>query len=346
MKKALITGITGQDAAYLASFLISKGYKVYGTFRRHSTPNFWRLKSMGILQDISLISLDLTDQSSKIELFNKFKFDEIYNLAAQSFVFGSFDQPLCTTEVNALGPLKLLDTMRILSPETKFYQASTSEMYGDVGNNLTQNEQTPFIPRSPYASAKVFAHNIIANYREAYKLFACSGILFNHESSLRGLEFVTRKISNAVARIKLGLQNELFLGNLDAKRDWGYAPDYVEAMWLMLQQEKPEDFVIATGETHTVREFVQLAFGTVGLNYEDYVKIDPKFFRPSEVNVLCGNCSKAKQMLNWQAKTGFQELVKIMVEADLERWKTRPEHWDAPNATGWEDVMIPSHLDR
>lgn len=346
MKTALITGVTGQDGAYLAKFLLEKGYKVYGAFRRISTPNFWRLKSMNLLDKITLVSMDLTDQSCMMEIFSKIKFDEVYNLAAQSFVGGSFEHPTCTSEIDAIGVLMLLDTIRVISPKTRFYQASTSEMYGEVGKNIPQDENTQFHPRSPYASAKVFAHNIVQNYREAYGLFCCSGILFNHESPYRGLEFVTRKITNAVARIKLGIQNDLALGNLDAKRDWGHAADYVEAMWLMLQQDKPEDFVIASGETRTVRDFVKIAFETAGLNYENYIKIDKKFMRPAEVNLLLGNPAKAMNKLGWKRKISFKELVKEMVEADLDRWKNKPLHWDAPNATGWEEALRHTEIDR
>ena len=281
-----------------------------------------------------------------MEIFNRFKFDEVYNLAAQSFVGGSFEHPTCTSEIDAIGVLMLLDTIRVLSPKTRFYQASTSEMYGEVGKNIPQDENTQFHPRSPYASAKVFAHNIVQNYREAYGLFACSGILFNHESPYRGLEFVTRKITNAVARIKLGLQKELVLGNLEAKRDWGHAQDYIEAMWAMLQQDKPEDFVIASGETRTVEEFAKIAFETVGLDYKKYVKTDPNFLRPSEVNLLLGNPTKAKEKLKWVPKTSFNNLVKEMIEADLDRWTNKPLHWDAPNATGWEEAMRHTEVDR
>ena len=363
MKKALITGITGQDAVYLAEFLLKQGYGVYGTYRRLSTPNFWRLKSRRVLKKIKLISLDLTDQSSMIEMFNRIKFDEVYNLAAQSFVGGSFEQPICTADVDALGPLRLLDCMRILSKNTKFYQASTSEMYGGDGD-FPQDENTPFNPRSPYASAKTFAHHTVKNYREAYGLFACSGILFNHESPYRGLEFVTRKITNVVAKIKLGLQKELHLGNLDAKRDWGHAKDYVKAMYLMLNQDKPEDYVIATGETHTVREFVEVAFSCVGIkiksngkkginevyiredNGEVVVRIDPKFFRPAEVNLLLGNPSKANKKLGWKPNITFKMLVKEMVEVDIKRWEKKPLNWDAPNATGWEECLRRTKLDR
>lgn len=346
MKTALITGITGQDGVYLAKFLLEKGYKVYGGFRRISTPNFWRLKAMNLLDKITLVSMDLTDQSCMMEIFSKIKFDEVYNLGAQSFVGGSFEHPICTSEIDAIGVLMLLDTIRILNPKTRFYQASTSEMYGLVGKYVPQDENTQFHPRSPYASAKTFAHNIVQNYREAYGLFACSGILFNHESPYRGLEFVTRKITNAIARIKLGLQTELVLGNLQAKRDWGHAQDYVEAMWLMLQQDKPEDFVIASGETRTVKEFARIAFETVGLDYKKYIKTDPKFIRPSEVNLLLGNPAKAKAKLGWKPKISFQALVKEMVEADLKRWQEKPLHWDAPNATGWEEALRHTEVDR
>ncbi|HLC22155.1 MAG TPA: GDP-mannose 4,6-dehydratase [Candidatus Nanoarchaeia archaeon] len=350
MKVAVITGITGQDGAYLAKFLLLKGYKVYGTYRRLSTPNFWRLQALGILDKVELVSFDLIDQSSMLNILKKVKPDEIYNLAAQSFVGASFEQPVSTAEITALGLPRILDVMRILCPQAKFYQASSSEMFGQV-QQIPQNEKTPFYPRSPYAAAKLYAHWVTVNYREAYNLFTCSGILFNHESPLRGLEFVTRKITNAVARIKLGLQKELLLGNLDAKRDWGYAPDFVEAMWLMLQQEHPDDFVIATGETHTVREFCEVAFQEVGLNYNDYVKVDERFFRPSEVDLLIGDAGKAKQKLNWKPKTTFKELVKIMVQEDLNRWQRfqKGEHfpWDAPYDYVFGQTISPTYqLDR
>ncbi|HIG96619.1 TPA: GDP-mannose 4,6-dehydratase [Candidatus Woesearchaeota archaeon] len=350
MKVALITGITGQDGAYLAKFLLSKGYKVYGTYRRLSTPNFWRLQALGVLDKVELVSFDLIDQSSMLNILKKIKPDEIYNLAAQSFVGASFEQPVSTAEITALGLPRILDVMRILCPQAKFYQASSSEMFGKV-QQIPQNEKTPFYPRSPYAAAKLYAHWVTINYREAYNLFTCSGILFNHESPLRGLEFVTRKITNAVARIKLGLQKELLLGNLDAKRDWGYAPDFVEAMWLMLQQEHPDDFVIATGETHTVREFCEVAFQEVGLHYNDYVKVDERFFRPSEVDLLVGDPAQAKQKLNWKPKTTFKELVKIMVQEDLNRWQRfqKGEHfpWDAPYDYVFGKTISPTYqLDR
>ena len=334
MKTALVTGITGQDGAYLANFLLEKGYKVYGTYRRLSTPNFWRLQALGILEKVKLVSFDLYDQSSMINILKEAKPDEVYNLAAQSFVGMSFEQPIATGEITGLGVTRLIDTVRAICPKAKFYQASSSEMFGLV-QEVPQSEKTPFYPRSPYATAKLYAHWIVANYRESYEMFACSGILFNHESPLRGLDFVTRKITNGVARIKLGLQKKLALGNLDAKRDWGFAPEYVEAMWLMLQQEKPGDYVIATGETHTVREFVELAFAHVGLDYKEYVEIDPRFVRPNEVDILLGDASLAEKELGWKPKVKFKELVGKMVDADVKRWEACREGkhfaWDAEN---------------
>jgi len=317
-KKALITGITGQDGAYLSSFLLKKGYHVYGAFRRTSIVNLERIESLGIKDQIEFISMDLTDQGSIIKSLQKICPDEIYNLAAQSFVAVSFEQPVTTGEITGLGVTKLLEAIRIVNPKIKFYQASTSEMFGKV-QTVPQNENTPFYPRSPYAIAKLYAHWMTVNYREAYDMFTCCGILFNHESPLRGLEFVTRKITNTVARIKFGLERELRLGNLEAKRDWGYAPEYVEAMWLMLQHDKPDDYVIATGEAHSVKEFVEEAFSYVGLDWQDYVVVDPSFYRPAEVEFLMGDPSKAKEKLGWQPKTTFKELVKLMVEADMER---------------------------
>ncbi len=339
MKTALITGITGQDGAYLAKFLLEKGYKVYGTYRRLSTPNFWRLQHLNIIDKVKLVSFDLIDQSSITKMLNEAKPDEVYNLAAQSFVGASFEQPIATGEITGIGVTKMIDAIKSVSSKTKFYQASSSEMFGLV-QETPQKETTPFYPRSPYAAAKLYGHWITVNYREAYNLFACSGILFNHESPLRGLEFVTRKITNSVARIKLGLQKDLFLGNLDSKRDWGYALDYVEAMWLMLQQDKPDDYVISTGETHSVREFCDIAFKKVGLNYEDHVKIDKRFLRPTEVEILLGDCSKAKAKLNWKPKVTFNALVKMMIKEDLSRWerylKGERFAWDAPNDVAWE----------
>jgi len=342
MKTALITGITGQDGAYLAQFLLKKGYKVYGTYRRLSTPNFWRLHALNIINKVNLVSFDLLDQSSMINVLKQTNPDEVYNLAAQSFVGASFEQPIATGEITGLGVTRLVDTIKSINPNIKFYQASTSEMFGKV-QQTPQTEKTPFYPRSPYAAAKLYAHWITINYREAYNLHASTGILFNHESPLRGLEFVTRKITNAAARIKLGLQDELSLGNLDSKRDWGFAPDYVKAMWLILQQKTPGDYVISSGETHTVREFVQLAFEELGLDYRKHVKIDQRFFRPAEVEILLGDPSKAKKQLKWEPKTSFKELVKIMVNADLDRWKRylKGERfpWDAPNDNNWDRAL-------
>lgn len=318
MKVALITGITGQDGAYLAQLLLKQGYKVYGGVRRLSTPNFWRTDELGITDKIEIVDFDLLDTSNIIRVIQQIQPDEIYNLAAQSFVGVSFEQPLVTGDITGLGATRILEAIRIVNPQIRYYQASTSEMFGLV-QEIPQKESTPFYPRSPYGVAKLYAHWMTVNYRESYNMFACSGILFNHESPLRGEEFVTRKITKAVAEIKAGLRNELRLGNLDAKRDWGFAGDYVTAMWLMLQQDQPEDYVIATNETHTVREFVEIAFSSVGLDYNDYVVIDPKFYRPAEVDILIGDASKAKKDLNWQSEVKFEELVKLMVESDVKR---------------------------
>ncbi len=317
MKKALVTGITGQDGSYLAGLLLTKGYEVYGLTRRTSTQNYERLN--GIVDKIKLVSADLIDQHSLTQLVKDIQPDEVYNLAAQSFVKTSWDQPVLTGEVTALGVTRMLEAIRFAKPDTKFYQASSSEMFGKVQEN-PQKESTPFYPRSPYGVAKVYGHWITVNYRESYNIFACSGILFNHESPRRGLEFVTRKISNAVARIKLGKQDKIQLGNLDSKRDWGYAKDYVEAMWLMLQQDEPKDYVIGTGETHSVREFLEKAFAAVGINeWEQYVQaLHPDYVRPAEVDLLIADASKAKQELGWSPKTSFEQLVKLMVEADLD----------------------------
>ncbi|MFH1257800.1 MAG: GDP-mannose 4,6-dehydratase [Candidatus Micrarchaeota archaeon] len=321
MKKALITGITGQDGSYLAELLLKKGYEVHGLIRRQSSPNFWRLE--GVLDKIDLIEADLGDQQSINSAIKDTQPDELYNLAAQSFVKTAFKEPLYTADVTALGALRVLEAIRYFSPHTKFYQASSSEMFGKV-RETPQNERTPFYPRSPYGFAKVFAHYATINYRESYNLFACSGICFNHESPRRGEEFVTRKIAQGAAKIKQGKQKEIVLGNLDAKRDWGFAGDYVEAMWLMLQQKQPDDYVIATGETHTVKEFVAEAFTAAGLpDWQKYIKTDPKFLRPAEVEILQGDYSKAKKQLNWSPKTSFKKLVKMMVDADLERGKAR-----------------------
>ncbi len=323
MPTALVTGVTGQDGSYLAEFLLDKGYDVIGMVRRTSTINFDRIRH---IQDrIEIVQGDLLDQVSLINLLQQYRPDEVYNLAAQSFVPTSFTQPVLTGEFTAIGVTRMLDAIRIVDRHIRFYQASSSEMFGKV-QETPQRETTPFYPRSPYGAAKVYGHWITVNYRESYNLFACSGILFNHESPRRGLEFVTHKISNAAARIKLGLQDELLLGNLDAQRDWGYAPDYVRAMWLMLQQDRPDDYVVATGETHSVREFCQAAFACVGLNWEQYVKVDPKFYRPAEVDLLVGDAGKAHRVLGWQPSVTFNDLVRIMVEADLARLRQQGNH--------------------
>ena len=316
MPTALITGITGQDGSYLAEFLLAKGYRVIGMVRRSSTVTFERIQH--IQDDIAIVQGDLHDQSSLMVVLEEYQPDEIYNLAAQSFVMTSWSQAVLTGEVTALGVTRLLEAIRSVVPEARFYQASSSEMFGKVVE-VPQRETTPFYPRSPYGVAKVYGHWITVNYRESYNMFAVSGILFNHESPRRGLEFVTRKISDGVARIKLGLAKELRLGNLDARRDWGFAGDYVEAMWLMLQQDKPDNYVVGTAETHSVREFCEIAFGCVGLNYQDYVIQDPHFYRPAEVDLLVSDPSKARKVLGWHQKIGFEELVEMMVEADLKQ---------------------------
>ncbi len=315
-KTALITGITGQDGSYLAEFLLSKGYRVVGMTRRSSSDIQERISMM--LDRIEIVSGDLLDQSSMTSIIAETQPDEVYNLAAQSFVPTSWSQPVLTGEFTALGVTRLLEAIRHVNPRIKFYQASSSEMFGKVAE-VPQNERTPFYPRSPYGVAKVYGHWITVNYRESYGLFAVSGILFNHESDRRGREFVTRKISDGAARIKLGMQEKLHLGNLEAQRDWGFAGDYVRAMWLMLQQENPEDYVIATGRTHRVRDFCKLAFDTVGLNWEDHVVQDPRFYRPAEVDLLVGDPSRAKRVLGWYPETSFEDLVDMMVRADLER---------------------------
>lgn len=316
MKRALITGVTGQDGSYLAELLLSKGYKVFGLRRRTSTPNFENIEH--IQDQIEWISGDLTDLASLIEAVRISDPDEVYNLAAQSFVAASWPQPVATGQMTALAVTNMLEAVRIIKPSAKFYQASSSEMFGKVVET-PQKETTPFYPRSPYGVAKVYGHWITVNYRESFNMFACSGILFNHESPRRGVEFVTRKVTDGVARIKLGLQSELRMGNLDSLRDWGFAGDYVKAMWLMLQQDEPDDYVIATGQMHTVRELLEVAFSYVGLDYKDYVVIDPKFERPAEVDLLLGDCSKAKEKLGWKLDVGFEELIKMMVDSDLER---------------------------
>ncbi len=314
VKRALITGITGQDGSYLAEFLLEKGYEVIGMVRRSSTINFERIEH--IQEKLTLVSGDLMDQISIIDIIKTHRPDEVYNLAAQSFVQTSWVQPVFTGEVTALGVTRVLDAIRLVDPDIRFYQASTSEMFGKV-HETPQSEKTPFYPRSPYGVAKLYGHWITVNYRESYDLFACSGICFNHESPRRGHEFVTRKIARAAARIKHNLEHELRLGNMEAQRDWGYAPDYVRGMWLMLQQDQPEDFVLATGRTHSVKKFAELAFSYLGLEYQDYVLQDPAYMRPAEVELLVGDPGKAKVKLGWETETSFEELVRIMVDAEM-----------------------------
>lgn len=337
MKKAVVTGITGQDGAYLAELLLEKGYEVFGTYRRAASTNFWRIEELGVRNNpnLHLVEYDLTDLGSNIRLLEKAKPDEFYNLAAQSFVAVSFDQPMATAQVTGLGPLNILEAIRIVNPKIKFYQASTSEMFGEV-QEIPQTEKTPLYPRSPYGVAKVYAHWMTINYRESYDIFGASGILFNHESPLRGLEFVTRKITDGIARIKLGKQDCIELGNLEAKRDWGFAKDYVEGMYLMLQAEKPDTYVLATGRTERVRDFVEMSCKAVDISIEwkgdgvdevgidtatgkEIIKINPEFYRPAEVELLIGSPEKAKKELGWEPKTSLEELCKMMVEADLRR---------------------------
>lgn len=317
-KRAFITGITGQDGAYLAKSLLAKGYTVYGLHARRSTDTLWRLRDLGVAGDVTLLEGDLNDLSALIRCMEKSAADEVYNLAAQSFVGTSWEQPVLTANVTGVGALNMLEAVRIVHPKARFYQASTSEMFGLIQESM-QSETTPFYPRSPYGVAKLYAHWMTVNYRESFGLHASSGILFNHESPIRGIEFVTRKVTDAVARIKQGKQQELRLGNIDAKRDWGFAGDYVEAMWLMLQQDVADDYVIATGQTTTVREMCRIAFAHVGLNHEDHVVIDPKFYRPAEVEVLLGNPAKAKARLGWEATTDLETLISMMVDADMAR---------------------------
>ncbi len=335
MKRALITGIRGQDGAYLSHLLLKKGYEVWGADRRSGDSSFWRMKELAIEKDVRIVYMDLLELTNVMSVIEQAKPDEVYNLAAQSFVQVSFSQPVLTADIDAIGVLRLLETLRALSPSTRFYQASTSEMFGKVAET-PQNERTPFHPRSPYGVAKLFGHWITANYRESYNMYACSGILFNHESPFRGKEFVTRKVTTGIARIKYGLQDKIVLGNLDSRRDWGYAPEYVEAMWLMLQQDEPDDYVIASEETHSIREFVEIAFSHAGYDIvwegegvgekgkdrksgRVLIEISPEFFRPAEVDLLLGDCSKAKRKLGWEPKTKFRELVRIMIEADMKR---------------------------
>jgi len=321
-RTALITGITGQDGAYLSELLLEKDYRVYGLLARRGSDTLWRLRELGVEGKVELINGDLTDLSSITRAIETSRPDEIYNLGAQSYVGASWQQPVLTAAVSGLGALNVLEAMRIVQPKARFYQASTSEMFGLI-QAASQDESTPFYPRSPYGVAKLFAHWSTVNYRESYGLHASSGILFNHESPLRGVEFVTRKVSDGVARIKLGLSRELKLGNIDAKRDWGYAKDYVQAMWLMLQQDAPDDFVVATGVTTTVRDMCRIAFAHVGLRYEDHVVVDPALFRPAEVDVLLGNPGKARNKLGWSPQTKLDELVAMMVDADMRRLSAR-----------------------
>jgi len=326
MKTALITGITGQDGAYLAQLLLSKGYKVYGTFRRISQPNFGRLNYLGITNKIVMVPFDLLDQSSIIEALKLAKPDEIYNLAAQSYVGASFEQPIATGEITGIGVTRILDAVRLLCPEAKFYQASTSEMFGDT-KVKPQNEETAFTPSSPYATAKLYAHHLVINYRKAYNLFACCGILFNHESPIRGIEFVTRKITYNLAKIKLGLSKKIYLGNIKAKRDWGYAKDYVEAMWLMLQAESPEEYVIATGKNYSVQEFGKKSFSVLGLDFNDYVEVKEELERPVDVRNLIGDPSKAIKNLGWNPnKTSIDDLINMMVTSDYHLVKRQKEN--------------------
>ncbi len=328
MPKALITGITGQDGSYLAELLLEKGYEVIGVVRRSSTSNFSRIEH---IQDrIHIVQGDLIDQASLIHLLEEHRPDEVYNLAAQSFVPTSWSQPLLTGEVTALGVTRMLEAIRIVDKRIRFYQASSSEMFGKV-REVPQRETTPFYPRSPYGVAKVYGHWITVNYRESYDMFTVSGILFNHESPRRGLEFLPRKVSHGVARIVLGMADELRVGNLEARRDWGFAGDYVRGMWLMLQQDRPDDYVLATGETHTVGELIRIAFEHVDLDWERYVKIDPRYYRPAEVDLLVGDASKARKELGWEPEVTFKELVEMMVDADIERLKHARTHRTTPN---------------
>ena len=333
MKKVLITGVTGQDGAYLSQLLLKKGYKVFGTFRRVSTPNFWRLQTLDVFNKIHLIPADLLDMGSLLEATKVSDPDEIYNLAASSYVGTSFEEAVGNSEITGLAVTKFLEALRNHNPNIKFYQASSSEMYGD-NKFKVQNENTPFCPSSPYAAAKLYAHSITSIYKKSYGIFACCGILFNHESPLRGMEFVSRKITNGVAEISLGLKKELVLGNLKAERDWGFAGEFMSAIHLMLQQDKPNDYVISTGVAHSVSDFVKEAFDIVGLNWKKYVKTDPKFFRPLEVRHLRGDSRKAVKELKWKPKVSFKKLVKMMVDEDVRRWKAfldgKAFPWDAP----------------
>jgi len=338
-KRVLITGVTGQDGAYLARFLLERNYQVFGTFRRLSTPNFWRMQSLNIFDQINLIPVELIDTASITEAIISSQPDEVYNLAAQSFVGASFEEPMSTANVSGLAVPRILEVIRQVNPKIKFYQASTSELYGNHGKKLL-NESSPFQPASPYAAAKIYGYWITKIYREGYGIFAVNGILFNHESPLRGLEFVTRKITNTVAKIAIGLEKELCLGNLSTKRDWGFAGDYVKSMWLMLQHSEPDDYVVATNESHSVEEFVQRAFEVVGLNWKKYVKKDKRFLRPIDVNFLQGDYSKARKKLGWKPEVRFKELVRIMVEEDLQRW----QRWQKGEIFPWDALNYPNDM--
>jgi GDPmannose 4,6-dehydratase len=319
-KTALITGILGQDGPYLAKLLLEKDYKVYGLIQRYSNPNFSNTDFLNVTEKIDFISGDMTDEGSLMNIIKSIHPNEVYNLAAQSFVGASWDQSKLTTEVNSLGVLYLLNAIKLFSPTTKFYQASTSEMFGNSHENRLQTENTPFHPRSPYAISKLYAYWMAINFKESYGMFCANGILFNHESPIRGIEFVTRKVTDGVAKIKLGLAEEIRLGNLDSKRDWGFAGDYVEAMWLMLQQDEPDNYIVSTGVTHSIRDLLTVAFDHVGISdWEKYVKLDPRFKRPAELHILQGKSDKAKEKLGWEPKVKFEELVKMMVDADMER---------------------------
>jgi GDPmannose 4,6-dehydratase len=336
-KRALITGITGQDGAYLAKLLLDKGYDVFGIYRRLSTPNFWRLQYLNVFDRVELIPADLIDVASLAEAVKLSEPHELYHLAAQSFVGSSFEQPVGAGEITGLGVTRILEVIREIDPGIKFYQASTSELYGD-GNIEPQTENTTFRPSSPYAAAKLYGYWATRIYREGYGIFACNGILFNHESPLRGLEFVTRKISNAVAKISLGLEHDLRLGNLEAKRDWGYAPEYVESMWMILQQDEPDDYVVATGESHSVGEFLERAFSIVGLDSRRFVSVDERFLRPLDVNFLQGDPAKARTKLGWRPSVRFDDLVDIMVKEDVSRW----ERWQRGERFPWDAPSYPS----
>lgn len=338
-RRALITGITGQDGAYLAHFLLHKGYEVFGTFRRLSTPNLWRLQALGIFDRVKLIPMELIDSASITGALVASRPHEVYNLAAQSFVGASFEQPVGTGNVTGLAVSRLLECIRHVDPGIRFYQASTSELYGS-NPDIPHHEGTTFMPASPYAAAKLYGYWVTRVYREAYDLFCVNGILFNHESPLRGLEFVTRKISNALAKVKLGLEEKVVLGNLDASRDWGFAGDYVESMWLMLQQDQADDFVVATGETHTVREFFEAACQAADLDPAGILEVDPKYMRPLDVDILLGDAGKAQRLLGWRPKVAFRELVEIMVRADLERWL----RWQRGEQFPWDAFNYPSEM--